>query len=282
MSSFNFQNATPDYLERQVRLQCAKHAINHVLQEEKVVKVPPPFAVQGTPVSGKFIDKATGKAAPDNSSAMDPAIQLNLWELCDEFDLLQAIQTGYNTPANFIRNASPQERCDSVHENMPFEGLVFILSELNYKTDFKIDTPTNLAAHVAQAITTPELLGVILNLGGGHYTALSKFLATRSLWNQTDGIVSIEKVAYLESIPDATGQVQVVIQPVASLEGFLRSLRLYGCIYVYASDDAYPSVAMKRFTTLSNRPNAVMGGGRKRRATKRRSHRKRKHTQRRR
>lgn len=237
-----------DYFEKQVSSQCAKHAINHILQENKIVYKKPPFRVGAVNVSGKYINKTTKEVAPDNSNPLDPNIQLNLYTICDEYDLLQAITSGYNNVKNYIRGSDPEERCDKKHENLPFEGIVQILSDMNYSTFFQYEKSRSLEEFQLR-IRDPSLLGIILNKGGGHYVAISKFLKSKPQWEVMANGVNIKNLAYIDSVTSSA----IVTPDMYTIEEMflvLNGVNIYASIFIYAKEDSYRSVAVQRLQQL--------------------------------
>lgn len=225
-----WQNNFPQYIEPQVGLLCGKHAINHILQEEKITfqSVSP-----NSIYSGLYVNKLTGTLAPDDSIAKtDNNIQLNLYALCDRF-LLKAANETQMSVANFKRTVDPRELCDSNHQNIPFSLISNIFQILGY--DRESDRPNKAGFwDVFEAkLSRPNTLGVVLNLGAGHYTAISKFLKSCK-----------DNYAYIDSIP--AGSPLVRCKNLAEMVTYVKRLPVEAVIYVFDKDDAYPSVAVRR------------------------------------
>ena len=99
-------NPENTYMETQKEQLCGKHALNHLLQEEKIVWLPQKntLVTQG------------GENAPENSSTKDKNIKYNLWNFCqvrekNEIDrLLEDYITGEaNRRANLLGTPEPNK-----------------------------------------------------------------------------------------------------------------------------------------------------------------------------
>ena len=99
-------NPENTYMETQKEQLCGKHALNHLLQEEKIVWLPQKntLVTQG------------GENAPENSSTKDKNIKYNLWNFCqvrekNEIDrLLEDYITGEaNRRANLLGTLEPNK-----------------------------------------------------------------------------------------------------------------------------------------------------------------------------
>lgn len=351
MQNFIEIEESPDYFEPQVQSLCAKHAINNLLQENKVGYKKPPFVHDGKMVSGQFLFKETGQAAPDSADVMDPSIQINMYTICDEFDKTMANVSGFNSVENYIQaeqdalklrktgfknsrvyqqaanskiiqkkalaqgypnvknylnagklkkeakqfgfetteeyfqylitpnsnieinlnavannsnnnsnnennnNGEDLSRCDSNHQNLPFNGLEMILAKMNYTTYDSYQV--NILKDLRERIKQPNLLGIILNLGGGHYVAISKFYQKKSLWKKMADKIELQNVAYIDSF--ARGP---EIVSIAALPTKVRRLNAIAAIFVYAANDSYNSIAVQRLRELEAY-DLPIGGSRK-------------------
>lgn len=65
-----------DYREKQVAHLCGNHAVNHMLQEEKLVWLPQ---------KPLLINKADGKGAGAGASPRSADVQINTWQFCKQF-----------------------------------------------------------------------------------------------------------------------------------------------------------------------------------------------------
>ena len=231
--SINFEDTSPNYMEDQKLLLCAKHAINTILQEEKLIWN------LGLPL---YYNKTT--KAPINN--INPALikrkttQLNLYKFCDNYPTRLATQSGQNLK-NALTTLTAEDKCDMQKGMVPFEGLHFILRDLGYRTESasRLDTLAKFKE--------PNLLGAIFNLGGGHYTALSLFLKACKSWtrNATRRLTSVS-YSYVDSYPKAT----VKCLTDASILTFLKTLPISAIIYVYYNPVSYDSISTLRARAL--------------------------------
>ena len=107
-------------------------------------------------------------------------------------------------------------------------------------------------------------MGVIFNLGGGHYTAISKLMKGYQIWRVDPPNISVENLVYIDSFPTG-GQVTREYGDIPAILHHLESLDVYGAIFVFARDDSYPSVAVQRLNQLKDSGMILAGGARRRR-----------------
>jgi len=240
--SVNFLNNIPDYKENQEKLLCAKHALNNIFQEEKIV---------WDPVKLTYVSKKTGKSteSDDNQIIFNKNIQLNLFRFCNSYPERLARESRQNL-SNLYTNPNPDDFCDMKNGMLPFEALQFILKDLGFRVEFEY----NLAN--IDKLKKPNAVGAIINLGKGHYTALSKFLKQCKSWtrNETRRLTSVS-YSYMDSIPKAS----VTCLSNNTLTPFLSRLPVSAIIYVYFNPGSYGSVSVQRARAF----NLKVGGKQK-------------------
>ena len=225
----DFLNNIPDYKEDQDKLLCAKHAINNIFQEEKIV---------WDPTKLTYVSKKTGK----NTDSDDPriifnkSIQLNLYRFCNSYPDRLARESRQNL-ADLFAQPNPADFCDMKNGMLPFEALQFILKDLGFRVEFE----HNLAN--LDKLKKTNSIGAILNLGKGHYTAISKFLKQCKSWtrNNTRRLTSVS-YSYMDSIPKAT----VTCLSNDTLKPFISRLPVTAIIYIYFNPGTYGSVSVQR------------------------------------
>jgi hypothetical protein len=230
----NFLNNIPDYKENQDRLLCAKHAINNVLQEEKIV---------WDPTKLTYVSKKTGKSteSDDRQIILNKNMQLNLFRFCNSYPERLARESQQDL-ANLYSNPDPDDFCDMKNGMLPFEAIQFILKDLGFRVEFE----HNLAN--LDKLKRPNAAGAIINLGKGHYTALSKFLKQCKTWtrNETRRLTSVS-YSYMDSIPKAT----VTCLSNETLKPFISRLPVTAIIYIYFNPGSYGSVSVQRARALN-------------------------------
>ncbi len=90
---------TTPYREKQSMQLCAKHAINHLLQEEKTVWVP----------NKGFLLTNTLENTDETTSAKDPNIKINLWNYCSQRGNYEKQKT---------KNDYINENAEKIHKQM--------------------------------------------------------------------------------------------------------------------------------------------------------------------
>ncbi len=304
--------ANNNHYEKQELLLCGKHAINHVLQENKIV--------WNTDNDFLILEKGEDKLATNN--VLHSNTQINLSKFC-QFMLL-------------LSNGVFKETCDSSRGNIPFDSISLLLKKmLNYETvtkrlyydeqlvemkkrrdklipDLKryrenplsipqfeiprdgipqvIKTQMNITGKtynkfkqdeliesLTNEITTltsfienfalnkatfesefkiefnkPNLLGAIVNLGGWHYVAVSKFVKECKTWKRdaTGRLVS-ESFMYIDSM----GGVTKNCLKLDALIELLKTNHAQSVVFVYPQAGCYDSVANKRLQLILNAQN---------------------------
>jgi hypothetical protein len=235
----NFQNTKADYSEAQVSLLCGKHAINNILQEEKLVWE------KDKPL---LIDRKTKESATVFTSPMFSQTQLNLHKFCELYPARVA-QASQQSLENAQATMTKTDLCDMANGNVPLEGLNFILRDLQFRTERESipDGATIKDALIEKMTKNDNLLGVIFNLGRGHYTALSKFLKKCKSWtrNATRRLTSVS-YSYIDSIPNT-----IECKSKADLGPFLKGLKISAVLYIYWNPASYSSVSVRRAKELA-------------------------------
>ena len=170
------------YFEAQSGNLCGKHAINHLLQEPKIIweKSPDLYIVNG-----------------------DSYTQLNLYQLCNEVrkDFIHTyMEHGVLSDENVEKILEPgnpslykslekkygfTKVCDAKQSNISFDGVNHILStKLNYDTIYEFTDKEEHAPFkpkdetmIREQLNDSTLLGMILNINNNHYTAVTTHLA---------------------------------------------------------------------------------------------------------
>jgi chemotaxis protein histidine kinase CheA len=144
------------YTEKQEQLLCGKHAINHILQEEKIVKVVGKNAL---------IDKNTKQSMPQNTKETNPDAQLNLVEYCAVLETIEQTETGVR----------PEKMCSDNFDNIRFNGVYYLLQTFLAYTVYTTNNPQEIHEFIKTNLQKHKCLGIVINLGAYHYTAITKF-----------------------------------------------------------------------------------------------------------
>lgn len=176
--------------------------------------------------------------ASDTSDARHPSIQLNLYRWCDE------LQARLNSQ---LEGQQAERVCSAKYDNVSFDGVHEILhSLLGYSTQllypFKDEnTPFRpvIMEQLDAYLSHPALVGILLNIGEGHYTAIGRKVATCN-----------KEFAYMDSMTEINGEWSAV----ASMEcedkdGILSRLfhlPVSALIVVLDAPGAYESVTVRR------------------------------------
>lgn len=143
-------------LERQQLLLCGKHAINHILQENKV---------EWDPRKQQLL--ITGSLDPMNRDT-----RINLSYFCSSY--FQYFRAAHRIPAN-----GRMPDCDLVQGNISSDVIqVFFSNLLRYRVDaiyFSQDRASALRS-LATRLSAHDCMGAIINIGGNHWTAISQYL----------------------------------------------------------------------------------------------------------
>jgi hypothetical protein len=126
------------------------------------------------------------------------------------------------------------QTCDAAGENTQFKNIVFILDALNYNVISVIgDDFVRVSGYTLQQLCERNnLIGMIMNLGGKHYTAITRFASGCSYF-------------YIESMLGSNGEKETVcFLSFREVESFLdeKNPKKQGFIFVYDRRDAYESV----------------------------------------
>jgi len=240
----DFQNTLPNYTEDQELLLCAKHSINNILQEKKLI---------WNPLMPLIINRDTG--AESKKSIKLKNLQLNLHKFCETYPMRLAQQSGQNI-TNAVKMLTDNDKCDLDKGLIPFEALAFILKDLG----FRVEHQARLES--IESLQKPQLLGAIFNLGGGHYTAISKFLKTCKSWTRNTMSKRLTSVSY--SYMDSYPKASIKCLSNTTLYPFLKSLPISAILYVFFNPTSYESVSVKRALALN-----LQQGGKTRKISKR-------------
>jgi len=230
--------AAGDHLEVQNLLLCGIHAVNHLLQEKKLLWDPEDPRL--------IIPRAKSK---DPKDPKDNHNRINMVKFCD-------LQTKGALAEGIPRNAIVS--CDPATGNIPADTIVNLLNFLEYNVDNTpfISTAEKKTQFIRAArfkMAKPEFLGMIVNIGKYHWTALTPYL--NSCWSRNDtGRLRSQRYAYINSLPDRNGQVsRACIDTLDDIETYLRALRgLERIIFVYSTETSYNSIAEQRLMASSD------------------------------
>jgi hypothetical protein len=226
------QNIAPDLLERQTLLLCGKHAINHVLQEEKL---------DWRPKNPQLL--LTGSRNPLNRDT-----RINLARFCDTyFAYFRAV---HQIPAD--------ADCDLINGNISSDVIQILFTNmLQYSVDavyFSVDRTASLRK-VQAGLERKDCLGVVINIGGYHWTAISQYL--NSCRKRHNGRLEKFKWAYIDS------QAPSIYECSDSLAELLKK---YGGNFVQAiliynrPRESYYSVAAERMATARSPETHLITG----------------------
>jgi hypothetical protein len=269
-------NDDENHIENQEGSLCGKHAINHILQEEKIVL--------RNDINSQFINKTTNLQAPDDSNPKLPNIQLNLFKYCGIIEHMTAWSLGMSPYTYRTTDIDPNTgenqympTCDKNYQNLTFLGVEHLLRILGYETisnhldktsnDKKDEFWTNFSVQLEDS----NLLGVIINLGGNHYTAISTYLKNCDTWQLIDHDIKSAKFSYIDSI-GAEVHCFTMLELIQHL--IIRDIE--AVIYVYDKAGAYASVAARRHRRIY----PVAGGRHSRRRHNKHRHTKHRHNKR--
>ena len=267
----------PDYLEPQYLRLCMKHAINHILQEEKLVWArpnPPPkpdstYRLYYVPAKGPeyYTDI-------EDTDFFDSTIKINLANFCKVMVKRAETKTQVTRSSIILEDV----RCDLAQGDVPLGTGIALLHKLKYST--QMGAPPTVKGAPTGAINEdefrgyiehPQLLGVILNLGikgqegkagqrGWHYTAISKFFSQNcKSWRRADdGRLVSESYTYIDTLPSGRPPTMKCLN-LDELIAFMKAeLNILAIVYVFFNKDiSYKSVAYNRAVNIK-----VIGGRR--------------------
>ena len=228
----------PLYCEDQKDLLCAKHAINHILQEEKLVWIP------GN--ENLYINKSDGSSTrSEEVSKKDVAI--NMWEFCGVSD----------AEARVSVEGEPGEAACKGNGNLAFDRIPSLIRLLGYdifpigedRADalYSAKTPKRLfMAELMAAITQQCVLGAVINLGKSHYTAIVKNVrGCRSNYKHNGKLLTGAGYAYMDSNGPG-GKFIGYCGNIDELERYLNTLPIVACLFIADRADGYDSVTASR------------------------------------
>jgi hypothetical protein len=233
------------YAEEQLYLLCAKHALNNLLQEEKIgyyPKINSELVEPTGPIPAKGLLRK-GVAARVGSKLFDIGVQLNIWKYCEVLDVLQQVEV--RAPVDDIDKACSGPKRD----NISFDRIPSIIKRLGYTVEEAREGQPNFWADLRTRLQDIKLLGIIINKGMWHYTAVSKFVKGCTRWerNATRRLVSKESYTFLDSYP----KIKTVCKNLDDMITYLRTEEdVHAVIYVYDTERGYPSVAALRRRAL--------------------------------
>lgn len=215
-----------DILERQTKLLCGKHAINHLLQEEKVIWKPE--------IEETYIP---------NGNPMDDNVKINLADYCNTFYKI------YKAEHNILDNATNPD-CDLVNGNLTSDLIqVFLGNELRYQVDifsFSGISRDEQFRKMRTALLNHNSLGAIINVGGYHWTALSQNLEVCR--KRVKGRLESFRWAYLDSMaPNIFSCADLLSELLNMIES-----RIQQVIVVSFTPASYVSTAVER-TIIRNK-----------------------------
>lgn len=293
-------NSIPLYAEKQHLALCAKHALNNILQEEKIGYYP------NKPL---LINKHTGKKISASESILDYHVQLNIWRYCSnsDVDALKSILLDDESVNSSIKNSLkkgiiPDEivledyglpLCGTAHDDLNFDSVENLVKMLGYKTKVSRAYMQNVERNddgepilfkrvfknasgaereieethtsndqvpvpgfwdeLKSELKKQNLLGVLINKGAWHYTAISKFVKGCSKWDTTNKTRKFKSILYtfLDSYPVINTQCKNMAKLITYLQ---ENEDVNSVIYVYDSPCAYNSVAANRLRRLLASP----------------------------
>ena len=275
----------PDYVEPQYLHLCMKHAINHILQEEKIVwSRPDPIPSDRPDATYRlFYDPSIpGYTDAKDTPFFNTDIKINLAKFCKVMVERAAAQTRVTRSSIVLEDI----KCDLAQGDVPLGTGIALLHKLQYATQMGA-LPTVEGVPTGDInedefrgwIEHPQLVGVLLNLGlkkdkgkptqpGWHYTAISKFFSQNcKSWRRTpDGRLVSESYTYIDTLPSERPPTMKCLNLDALLEFMKTELNILAILYVFIDkEQSYKSVAYKRAVNIK-----VIGG--QRRTQKKRVH----------
>jgi hypothetical protein len=232
-----------DHLEVQNLLLCGVHAINHLLQEKKLIWNPEDTRL--------IVPMAKSK---DPLDLKDNYNRINMAKFC-KLEAQKALKAGI--PKNALIS------CDPTTGNIPADIIVNLLRFLEYNID---NTPyVSSAQKITQFIRAvrfkmekPFFLGMIVNIGKYHWTAVTPYL--NSCWSRNEtGRLRSQRYAYINSLPDKNGQAKkACVDTLDDMETFLKTLPgLERIIFVYSTETSYNSIAEQRLMAAGEGSNII-------------------------
>ena len=267
----------PDYLEPQQLHLCMKHAINHILQEPKIVWARPAKLVKPDDTYKLYYIPAKGPeyyTGAKDTDIFDPKTYVNLARFCTDMAKLAEKQTRILRSSINLADV----RCDLTQGDIPLHTGLALLHKLNYSTVTAtlptvkgIPTGDFDESEFRGWIEHEQLLGIIINIGlkgekgragqaGWHYTAISKFYNSSSrTWTRVEGRLVPNNYCYIDTLPSGRPPTVQCLGLEALIAFMKTELNILAIAYVFFDKDAsYPSVAFKRAVNIK-----VIGGQRR-------------------
>ncbi len=267
--AYQFGNEYSNHYEHQELDLCAKHAMNHLLQEEKTV---------WKPDSPKLYIRHFGSKTND---PMSNGVKINLSTYCkNKMHYNMSLRMGMRA-RNLKSTAEKDDLCED-DGMLPYPAIQLILSEsLNYETRTYYNLQKDEQAFKDE-MKKNNVLGAIINLGNYHYTAITKFSKYCNSWYQeNEGKPAFRGLYhYVDSVGQGNknicGPIEVIIKQIKPKAPTI--------LVVYATQKSYDSIAKQRLDEILSGPqinpdlqiNQLFKGGRMRRRTQKRQVRRRK------
>jgi hypothetical protein len=173
------------YAEAQTGEACAKHSINNLLQEEKLI-------------ADKYksaLVKTGEQSRHDKNTILNTNIQINLHHYCKILEKMVKDKYFFdNKPKEGEAEKDPFIMCDGNSEKMEFVGIDMLLRMLGYKTHYISNEyqengyNDNIFKDIGIQLQRRKCLGVILNLGMKHYTCITKSYGTPNSYTYIESL----------------------------------------------------------------------------------------------
>ena len=155
-------------LENQKQSRCGIHALNHILQEEKLVCIEENDSI--------FIDVATKGAAEANP--MSATVLLNAPKICEAYGAYADCTEGNmcnNLPIIILQHIFTPTSIDPDLPNISLKyqtkGIEFVNDKRNDKAYYSVEVPI-LSEIMKTLLSEPTSIGALLNFNNWHYTAI--------------------------------------------------------------------------------------------------------------
>ena len=240
---------TSNHFEKQELYLCAKHAINHVLQEDKIVFYP-------TGSNGY-------KLYFNGTDPMDRNTQINIHNYC-RYRLNKIYRRTMNRK---VSRMFTNDDCDDAIGNYQVNVLSGIFTELlKYKVNIYGPTQANFSEILAD-LDDNNTLGAVINVPG-HWIAISRFF---NRCHKGTGQTKVYRWSLLDSLDFPKYKCSNTPKPL--LKPLLDSGDMLQILVVKDNRDAYQSEAVSRRSFMYNArfPGGTRKTRRHRRSTTRRS-----------
>ena len=243
-----------DYFEKQIDAQCGLCALNHVLQEEKIVydEENPDEIIQNV------VSVAGLSSAPDPKNNDS---EINLSAVCDSLNeehkslgldtaSLARLQTSRLEDLKAL-NSNNDEPINNCYQGGWFsaELLIHVLKNLlDYRVDIKFGPITT------RNFLDENFIGAIIAEGGIHYTAISPFL-NRCYDRNTSGRLVSKKYAYMDSYE--SGGIKCYDTERVLCDTLNRIKTITAVIYIFKKEESYKSEAVIRLLSEKRRVENV-------------------------